>query len=268
MLNTAEIEQIIKDLLEIHGHDFSFYSRDSLNRRINRFYQREKCETFSWFSERLRKDRLYVEYFIDHITVNVTEMFRDKLFFAELREIILPELAGRKKITVWHAGCSTGEEVYSTAILFSEAGLLHKTSFVATDINPQALKKAALALFPSSLREVYAKNYRDAGGKLDFSEYHRSTSKGEKFSPALRGHAQFSRHNLASDPSPGKFDLILCRNVIIYFDKGLQKTVFRLFSESLRSESYLALGEKETLVPPFNKKFMKPGKEAIWKLLP
>jgi chemotaxis protein methyltransferase CheR len=266
MLTDLEIDLVLKDILTNYDYDFTYYSRDSLNRRIDRIYKLDKFEGFEEFRNRLKSDANYVEHFIDRITVNVTEMFRDFKFFKELKTQVLPLFEKRPSIRIWHAGCSTGEEVFSMAILLHEADLLHKSVLYGTDINHRVLAKAESGLFPVSLMQIYAKNYKLAGGEGDFSSYYTSLSEGEKFKDELRSRITFTRHNLASDGFLNKFDLIVCRNVLIYFDQKLQERVFKLFDDSTGPLSYLALGEKETISFPFVRNKFKPiGKENIWK---
>lgn len=266
MLNDAEINIILKDLLELYYYDFNYYSRESFKRRINRLYKLEKYTSFTEFRNRLRSDKHYIDHFIDRITVNVTEMFRDYNFFKALRTQILPALASRPVIRVWHAGCSTGEEVYSLAILLHEAGLLEKSEILATDINPHVLTKARRGIFPVSLMQLYKKNYTLSGGEKDFTTYYYTTAQGEQFKDYFSERMTFSSHSLANEGYINRFDLILCRNVLIYFDRELQNRAFQLFDISMGPNSFLALGEKETMkFSGVAKKFQQVGTEKIWK---
>lgn len=266
MLNDTEINIILRDLLKLYYYDFTYYSRDSFKRRINRLYKLEKFLSFDEFRNRLRTDKNYIDHFIDRITVNVTEMFRDHHFFMELRDQVIPGLANRPLIRVWHAGCSTGEEVYSVAILLHEAGLLQKTEIYATDINPHVLTKARRGIFPVSLMQLYARNYKLSGGVNDFSSYYTTQAEGEKFSDLFSSRMTFASHSLANEGYINTFDLIICRNVLIYFDKKLQERAFKLFDSSLKPNSFLALGEKETInFSGIVHKFKQLGTEKIWK---
>lgn len=266
MLSDQEIDIVLKDLLELYDYDFTYYSRESFKRRINRLYKLEKYERFDEFRQKLRSDEKYIDHFIDRITVNVTEMFRDHQFFRELRKEIIPEFADRPVIRVWCAGCSTGEEVYSVAILLHEAGILHKSEILGTDINPRVLAKARSGIFPVSLMQLYAKNYTLAGGQKDFSAYYTTTPEGEKLNDIFSSRMTFLAHNLATEEYFQKFDLIVCRNVLIYFDRELQDKVFKLFEISMGPMSYLALGEKETIkFSTLSHKFRQVGQEKIWK---
>lgn len=266
MLSDTQIDQILQDVRQIYDYDFTYYSRDSLKRRINRIYKLEKFEDFEDFSRKINKDPEYLEHFVDRITVNVTEMFRDHRFFRELRSHVVPMFKDRPAIRIWHAGCSSGEEVFSMAILLHEAGLLHKSQLLGTDINPRMLSKAQSGVYPVSLMQIYSKNYKLAGGEKELSAYYTSIPGGEKFNDDLRSRITFTRHNLASEGYIQKFDLVVCRNVVIYFDKKLQERVFRLFDDSTGPLSYLALGEKETInFSSIQPNFRKVANENIWK---
>jgi len=266
MLNDIQIELVLKDLKDLYGHDFNYYSRDSFDRRVNRLFKLEKFESFEHFSGRLRNDKDYVNHFINRITVNVTEMFRNPEFFSVLREQVLPVLAQRPVIRIWHPGCSTGEEVLSVAILMKEAGLLEKCQIYATDINQQVLDKAKLGIFSSNVLTLYEKNYVAAGGLENFKKYYSRVEEGEQFNADLRSNIRFIQHNLASAEMIAQFDLVVCRNVLIYFDKFSLQRAFRLFDECTTPNSFLALGEKETLqFSAIDNRFTKLGNERIWK---
>lgn len=247
LLDDEHIDTILNDLIENHGYDFSGYSRSSLSRRIYRLMSLDRHSSFAEFRLRLRHDTGYLSRFVDEITVNVTEMFRDPEFYLTLREHILPLLATKPLIRIWHAGCSTGEEVYSMAILLQEANLLHKSRLYATDINSAVLNTAREGIFPLTQMKSWSENYILAGGKRDFSRYYTANYDRAKFDSALAERFVLSTHNLVSDRSFNEFQLILCRNVLIYFDKPLQEKVLTLFDESLESLGFLALGTKETL---------------------
>ncbi|MGQ3089143.1 CheR family methyltransferase, partial [Flavobacterium sp.] len=208
----------------------------------------------------------YFKRMVEEITVNVTEMFRDPLFYKVLRTEVLPVLATKPFIRVWHAGCSTGEEVYSMAILLQEANLLHKSLLYATDLNPTVLDAARKGVFQLGMMKQYSENYILSGGKRDFSEYYTAHYGRAKFRDELSEKMVFSQHNLVSDRSFNEFDLILCRNVLIYFDKDLQEKALQLFDESLSNLAYLALGTKETIkFSPMHKRYEQLNREKIWR---
>lgn len=261
-----QLEMLVNDLLEVHGYDFSGYSRASLRRRVNRLLMLDSFPSFAEFRFKIRSDNDYLKRFVEEITVNVTEMFRDPSFYAALREKILPKIAAKPFIRIWHAGCSTGEEVYSMAILLHEANLLQKSRIYATDINPDVLEKAQKGIFPLSQMKQYSENYIASGGRNDFSSYYTAKYDRVLFNEDLRSRMVYATHNLVSDSSFNEFQLILCRNVLIYFDKELQDKVFTLFDASLENLGYLALGSKETLkFSAVKTKFKQVEKEKIWR---
>lgn len=266
MISDRELEVLINEVFEYYGYDFSGYSKASLKRRVERLYQIDGISRFSDVLSKIRSEEGYVKHLVEEITVNVTEMFRDPLFYKLLREEIVPVLATKPFIRIWHAGCSTGEEVYSMAILLKEANLLHKSLLYATDINSVVLDTAKSGLFPLRMIKQYAENYRLSGGSEDFSDYYTANYGLAKFSCELNEKMVFSQHNLVSDASFNEFDLIMCRNVLIYFDKHLQDRVLRLFDSSLSCLGYLALGTKETIkFSTVQDKFQQLNREKIWK---
>ena len=265
-LTDQDLADILNDLLEVHGYDFTRYSKASLRRRIMRLVTQDKFVSFAEFRYLLKTDQEYLRRFIEQITVNVTEMFRDVSFYKALREEVLPTLATWPLIRIWHAGCSTGEEVYSMAILLQEANLLQRSLLYATDINPAVLEKVRAGIFPMSQMKQYSENYILSGGKRDFSSYYAAHYRAAKFDEELGQRIILSTHNLVSDSSFNEFQLILCRNVLIYFEKPLQEKVLHLFDQSLETLGFLALGAKETIkFSPVGKKYKQLQKEKIWK---
>ncbi len=267
MISDEQIDILLNDALELYGYDFTNYTKASIKRRINRILTIDRFPSFAELRYRLRNDKAYLNRFVEAISVNVTEMFRDPHFFRTLKEKVLPDLATYPYIRIWHAGCSTGEEVYSMAILLKEANLLHKSLLYATDINQEVLEKARKGVFPMSYMKQYSENYILSGGTQAFSDYYIATSDHVKFNEELRRKIIFAMHNLVSDGSFNEFQLILCRNVLIYFDKKLQDRAINLFDESLEPLGYLALGAKETLrFSPLEKNYKQiEGKEKIWR---
>lgn len=265
--NTDEqVETIMGDALEMYGYDFTGYSRASFKRRVIRLYTLDKMRNFAQFRYQLRSDPAYFNRFLEHITINVTEMFRDINFYITLREKVLPNLGTYPFIRLWVAGCSTGEEAYSVAILLKELRLLKKSLIYATDINEVVLEKGALGMFPMNKMKQYSENYIASGGSANFSDYYTANYSLAKFNNELKEKIVFSTHNLASDNSFNEFQLILCRNVLIYFDKELQTKVLTLFDESLDNLGYLALGSKESLENHFVKKgYQRILSEKIWR---
>ena len=246
-ISDHELELLLKDLVEVHGYDFTSYSRASLLRRVSRLIILDKFPSFAEFRYHLRSAPDYLKRFVEEITVNVTEMFRDPDFYQHLRQKVLPAIAAKPFLRIWHAGCSTGEEVYSMAIMLHEANMLHKTLIYATDINPDVVERAQKGIFPLLHMKQNSENYINGGGKSDFSSYYTAKYDRAIFNEELRKRVIFSTHNLVSDGSFNEFQLILCRNVMIYFDKGLQDKVLQLFDASLEPLGFLALGSKETI---------------------
>ncbi len=265
-VNDENMALLLSDLLDVHGYDFTDYSKASLKRRINRLASLDKFPSFAELRYALRNNPDYVKRFIEEITVNVTEMFRDPAFYLALRNTVLPALGTYPFIRIWHAGCSTGEEVYSMAILLEEAGLFHKSLLYATDLNPGVLEQAKKGVFPLSQMKNHSENYILSGGKKDFSSYYTANYDRAKFDSRLSSKMIFSTHNLVSDHSFNEFQLIVCRNVLIYFDKDLQSHVFDLFDQSLDTLGFLALGSKETLrFSSIAPRFKQLDKERIWR---
>ncbi|MDB5274500.1 MAG: CheR-type methyltransferase [Chitinophagaceae bacterium] len=266
MIQDEEVDLLVNDLFELYGYDFTGYSKASLKRRFNRIYILDNFPSFAEFRYKLKSDPAYLKRLVEEITVNVTEMFRDPLFYRTLMKEVIPSLGTKPFIRIWHAGCSTGEEVFSMAILLHEANLLHKSLIYATDINPNVLEKARKGIFPLSQMKQYSGNYIASGGKQDFSSYYTANYDRVKFLESFTTRMIFSTHNLVCDSSFNEFDLILCRNVLIYFDVPLQNRVFELFDSSLNRLSYLALGSKETIrFSDLNSNYKQIGKEKIWR---
>jgi chemotaxis protein methyltransferase CheR len=266
VINDEQVEVLLLDMLEKYGYDFTGYSKASLKRRIHRLYSLDKSLSFAEFRFRISDDPAYFKRFVEQITVNVTEMFRDPAFFKTLRNDVLPKLGTYPLIRIWLAGCSTGEEAYSISIILKELNLLHKALIYATDINPAVLEKASQGMFGLSQMKQYSENYILAGGTRDFSSYYTAKYSLAKLVPELKSKIIFSSHNLVSDHSFNEFQLILCRNVLIYFDRDLQHKVIDLFDNSLEELGYLALGTKETLeFSPLAKKYKRIQNEKIWR---
>lgn len=266
-LSDSQLQLIINDIQSIYHYNFSEYSKASLKRRVTRLYTNDKFPSFAEFRHKLLSNPEYFNRFIEQVTVNVTEMFRDPLFFNYLREHIIPVLGTYPLIRIWHAGCSTGEEVYSMAILLKEANLLNRSLLYATDINPSVLEKASEGCFSINKMQDNSENYILSGGKEEFSIYYRAAGEDAQFDRTLRERMIFSTHNLVSDGSFNQFQLIMCRNVLIYFEKQLQDKVLKLFHDSLEPLGYLALGLKETInFSPIVKDFSTvSSKQKIWR---
>lgn len=247
-ISTEELDEIIYLVRKQYGYDFSDYARASLQRRVIRCMQKAGCLTAYELKFQLTNDSRFFAWFIESLTVNVTEMFRDPDFYKELRNSVLPKLASYPTIKIWHAGCSTGEEVFSMAILLHEAGLLSRTRLYATDLNPANLERARQGIVPLQHMKDYTSNYIQSGGIHEFSSYYTARYENAIIHKEYRKNLVFATHNLATDQAFNEFQLVCCRNVLIYFNRTLQNRVMTLFSNSLSPLGYLALGMKESLL--------------------
>ncbi|MFC5284661.1 CheR family methyltransferase [Pedobacter alpinus] len=266
LVKDEDLDLLLNDVSEKYGYDFREYSKASIKRRVNRLCSLDKFSSFAELRYKVINDPSYLGRLVEEITVNVTEMFRDKHFYECLRKEIIPKLGVHPHIKIWLAGCSTGEEAYSLAILLHEANLAHKSIIYATDINPSVLETAKKGIYPISLMREYSENYINSGGIANFSNYYSANYDHVMFVDKLRDKMIFATHNLVSDGSFNEFQLILCRNVLIYFDKNLQEKVFHLFDNSLEKLGYLALGSKETIkFSDLNNNYIQVGKEKIWR---
>lgn len=266
MISEAQLELLVNEVYDLYGYDFSGYAHASFKRRVERFYRMDSYAHFQEFLYKIQSDRLFFEQMVEEITVNVTEMFRDPAFYKALRDEVLPDIGTKPFIRIWHAGCSTGEEVYSMAILLKECGLLHKTLLYGTDLNPAVLEQAKKGIFPARMMQQYSENYLASGGRHDFSQYYTANYGYAKFDESLAQAMVFSLHNLVSDRSFNEFDLILCRNVMIYFDKDLQQHALSLFDDSLATLGYLALGTKESIrFSTLQSRYKQHNKDKIWR---
>jgi chemotaxis protein methyltransferase CheR len=230
-----------------YGHDFRDYAPASLKRRVLQAQQRMDAPSISALQERVLHDPDAFAQLLQFLTVPVSEMFRDPPFFRSLRESVVPLLRTYPSLKVWIAGCSTGEEVYSLSILLREEGLLERTLIYATDINPQTLKKAEAGVFELSRIAGFTENHHRSGARSSLSDYYTAAYGGAVFDKTLRQHVVFSDHSLATDSVFAEVQLVLCRNVLIYFRRELQDRALGLFRESLCRRGFLGVGSKETL---------------------
>ena len=243
-----EIDLLVRAIYLKYGYDFRDYSKASRRRRILGRLSKSKLSTISEMQHKLLHDPVFFEKLLLDLTVNVSEMFRDPLFFKAVRETVVPELKKRPLIKVWHAGCSTGEEVYSMAILLREEGILDASTIYATDVNEAVLADAKKGVFPIEKMKDYTRNYKMAGGLASFADYYTARYDHTIMDRGLKKNIVFSDHNLVTDGVFGEIDLIVCRNVLIYFNRELQDRVFGLFSESLEKGGFLCLGSKESMM--------------------
>ena len=246
-LDDLEMDLLLEAMVRHYGCDFRDYSPASLKRRVRHCMREEKLDTISALQDKILHDRGTMERLLLALSVNATAMFRDPGFYRTFRERMVPLLRTYPFIRIWHVGCSTGEEVYSMAILLQEEGLYERTRIYATDMNEVVLKKAMDGVFPLRLMQAYTKNYLEAGGTGSFSEYYTARYDHALFHPSLQSNLVWAQHNLVTDSSFNEFNVILCRNVMIYFNHALQARVHRLLYESLVLLGYLGLGSRETI---------------------
>jgi chemotaxis protein methyltransferase CheR len=246
-LEQIEVELLLEGIYRRYGFDFRAYAPASLRRRLRRRMDGEQVESISALQERVLHDPAVMERLLLDLSINVTAMFRDPSFFVAFRRLVVPLLRTYPFARIWVAGCSTGEEVYSLAILLAEEELSDRVRIYATDINEVVLEQARLGVFPLDKMQEYTQNYIRAGGTKAFSEYYVARYDGARFARSLADGVVFAQHNLASDAAFNEFQAIVCRNVLIYFDRLLQAHVHGLFYESLATFGILALGQKETI---------------------
>jgi chemotaxis protein methyltransferase CheR len=244
---SPEIYRLLDVLYERVGADFRAYAYSSLKRRILTRVAYEETGTIAGLCELIKRDPASLQRLLAALTIHVTAMFRDPGFYATFREKVIPSLRTYPFLRFWVAGCSTGEEVYSLAILLQEEGLYERCRIYATDVNDLVLGKAKNGIFPLAAMQEYTRNYQRSGGRNSFAEYYTADSEFAIFRPALRENIIFAVHNLVGDASFNEFHGIFCRNVMIYFNRDLQERVQKLFFDSLLTFGYLGLGRSETI---------------------
>ena len=246
-IETIEIELFLEAIYRRYGYDFRNYARASVNRRVRHLLEKTQSKSISAMTERLLHDESFFAELALGFSITVTEMFRDPSFYKSLRKNVIPFLKTFPYVKVWHAGCASGEEVYSLAILFEEEGLYDKSTIYATDYNDVALQKAAKGVYPIDRIKSYSSNYIDSGGMSTLSDYYYADYNSVIMDKNLRRNITFANHNLATDGVFSEMHLVLCRNVVIYFNKELQERVYKLFEESLVFDGFLCLGAKESI---------------------
>jgi chemotaxis protein methyltransferase CheR len=255
-LEELELQLLLEAVYRRYGFDFREYAPASLRRRVWRRVHSEGLETISGLTERLLHDPQSMERLLLDLSINVTAMFRDPGFYIAFREKVVPLLRTYPFTRIWVAGCSTGEEVYSLAILLQEEDVYDRARIYATDINESVLERAKAGVFPLEKMKDYTQNYIRAGGTRAFSEYYLAAYDGAQFQRALIDNVVFAQHNLVSDSSFNEFQVVICRNVMIYFDRSLQNRVHHLFHDSLVRLGVLGLGQKETIrFTPFEDRY-------------
>ena len=242
-----ELDLLLEAIVRRYGYDFRHYSRASLERRVRAAATRLHCATISALMGRVLHDPAIFQELLFGLSITVTEMFRDPEVYAALRARVLPYLATYPFIKVWHAGCATGEEAYSMAILIKEAGLAERTTIYATDFNEDALARARAGIYPLDAVREFNRNYIAAGGRASFADYYLARYDNAIMNAELKKRLTFARHNLVTDQVFGEMHLVLCRNVLIYFDRDLQGRVLTLFRDSLVHGGFLCLGSRESL---------------------
>jgi len=246
-IEDIEVDLLIEGIYRKYGYDFRNYSRAHIKRRILHRIGKDSLETVSELQNKVLHNSEYFQEVLTDFSINVTEMFRDPEVFKYIREEIVPFLKSFPRIKIWHAGCSSGQEVYSMAILLKEEGLLDRTTIYATDFNDVILKRAKEGIYPIGLMKEYTKNYILSGGKSGFSDYYTAKYDSAILDQELKQNIVFANHNLVTDVDFASMQMVVCRNVLIYFDRELQNRVAKLFSDSLQAGGILALGTKETL---------------------
>lgn len=267
-IEISDLRRITELVKEQYRYDFTNYAMSSFRRRILRIMELYKFGSADLLIKRLKDDKSFFDEFIAEITVNVTEMFRDPPFWRELRDNVIPNiLLNHNTISIWHAGCSSGEEVFSMAILLKEMGILDKAKIIATDIDKVILEKAKKGHYSMKNMELNEKNYIRFEGKSNFKDYFKEESGKAVMDKSLIQNVSFREHDLVQGVVFNKFDLILCRNVMIYFNQNLQNEVLKKHHESLFKYGYLVIGSKESLIwcEIANKFIVVNNEEKIYK---
>ncbi|SDJ37975.1 chemotaxis protein methyltransferase CheR [Ferrimonas sediminum] len=242
-----EIELLLEAIFRKYGYDFRDYAGAHTKRRLDLRRAREGLTSFSEMQHKVIRNPDFFDQLLLDLSINVTEMFRDPWFYQKVREVMVPHLQTYPFIKVWHAGCSSGQEVYSMGILLEEEGLKERVQIYATDFNERILNKARQGIYPMNLVREYTANYQKAGGTQSFSDYYTADYDSAVIKNRLRDKVLFSSHNLVTDSVFGEMNVIFCRNVLIYFNRELQSRVLRLFYDSLCPGGFLCLGSKESI---------------------
>lgn len=262
-----EVDLLLEAVYRQYGFDFRNYAKASVRRRLLLRAKYEGAATLSELQGILIREPAVMKKLLNDLSINVTEMFRDPGFFATFRSKVVPHLRNLPSIRIWHAGCSSGEEVFSMAILLHEEGLLNKTQIYATDMNETILEKATKGKMDLKFMKDYTKNYQQSGGKKEFSEYYSVAQDHVAIRPSLKRNIVFAHHNLVTDHSFNEFHVIVCRNVLIYFNHLLKNRVYQLFNESISENGFLCFGNKETVTDSYALQFLEEvdRKEKIYR---
>ncbi len=263
----VELELLLQAIYLKYGYDFRDYSRAHIKRRVLHYIANKGLPNISGLQHHLLTEKKFFDELLQEFSINVTEMFRGPGFYKSIRERVTGLLMTYPYLKIWHAGCSTGEEVYSMAILLKEEGLYDRTQIYATDFNPRVVKSAKEATFPIKYIKEYTSNYQKSGGRESFSDYYRATNTSVIFDKSLTRNMVFAEHNLVTDGVFAEVNMIISRNVLIYFNRNLQNQVLNLYNESLVNGGFLGLGNKETIsFSDISAKYkILDGREKIYK---
>lgn len=246
-VSDTEIRQLLETLYQRYHYDFRQYAAASLKRRLQQAMTHFHCSSLMQLQERVLADENAFPRLLEYLTVQVSDLFRDPEFFLALRRQVIPLLATYPSLKLWIAGCSTGEEAYSFAILLAEEGLLARTRIYATDINDGSLSKAQKGVYSLDRMRQFTMNHRAAGGRGSLSDYYHASHDSAVMAPDLKQHITFADHSLATDSIFSEVQLVSCRNVLIYFDRALQDRALGLFNDALCRRGFLGLGSKESV---------------------
>ena len=246
-VSEIEMRLLLEAIYEAYHYDFRQYAAASLKRRLAHALTRFDCRSLSVLQDKVLHDKQVFPVLLEYLTVQVSDLFRDPGYYRALRQHVLPTLATYPSLKVWVAGCSTGEEAYSMAILLAEAGLLERTLIYATDINSESLRKAATGVYDLDRIRQFTLNHRESGGKGSLSDHYHAAGHSAVMAPKLRNRITFADHSLATDSMFSEVHFISCRNVLIYFNRELQDRALGIFQEALVLRGFLGLGSKESL---------------------
>lgn len=260
---------LFKNVLAKYNTDLSLYAIASLERRLDRFMKLYHFDSLLHLNQKLMEDNMYYDFFIKEITVNTTEMFRDPSCWKVIRTEILPSLKHLPSIRIWHAGCSSGEEVFSMAILLKETGAFDKAKIIASDLNKEVIEDAKRGVYSLKSFPLNEENYINSGGTGRLADYTEIRENNMVLDGSLLENVKFMRHDLSTGNAFSKFDIIMCRNVMIYFNKTLQENVFTLFHKSLFKNGYIIIGKKESMAYYTNARQFSEENEAekIYRLI-
>jgi chemotaxis protein methyltransferase CheR len=246
-VENVEIRLLLEGIHQVYGYDFRDYADASIRRRLTHWLAESGFDTFSAAQSRLLRERSVFDSLLRGITVNVTEMFRDPAFFKALRRQVVPFLKTYPFVKIWHAGCATGEEAYSMAILLNEEGMSGRYRMYATDIDEAVLQRASEGMVSLADMQKFTRNYQKSGGTGSFADYYTARYDRAVLSNTLRKDIVFAPHNLAVDAEFGEMHVVICRNTMIYFKPALKERCLHLFDASLLPGGFLCVGLKETL---------------------